>query len=299
MPRETRKTHTMTAVNIGLGSNITLAILKTGVGIFGHSPALLSDGINSFSDVVYYVVVSIFVRLAHKPADSEHPYGHSQLESIAALVVGSFVMTTAVAIFWDAINKVFDLLMGQSAYQGASSWALWVAIFTISAKIFLTLMTRRIGNQTNNPAIIALAYDHRNDIFAASAAGIGIFLGRIGLPWVDPLAGALVAIIILLTGIEIVRNSSRELMDAVPGRELNKRIVTLAKSIPSIIQVEETQAHRFGPFLVIYITICIDGSLSVTEGDKIAMELESLLIREINLLKRVHVHYHPPTCIKK
>jgi cation diffusion facilitator family transporter len=291
-----RESRSMAAVNLGLGSNIILAVLKTLVGIAGHSPALLSDGINSVSDVVYYIVVSIFVRLAHKPADREHPYGHSQLESIAALVVGAFVMTTAVAIFWDAVNKVFDLVTGQSAYQGASPWALYVALFTIGGKILLSIITRRIGDQTNNPAVLALAQDHRNDIFAATAAGIGIFLGRIGLPWVDPLAGALVAVIILLTGIEIVRNSSRDLMDAVPGKDLHDRIVNLLSSIPQVIEVEETQAHRFGPYLVIYITICIDGKLSVAEGDRIAMEVEDLLYREINLLKRVHIHYHPPAC---
>lgn len=298
METNNRQERSMSAVKMGLGSNIVLAILKTTVGIFGHSPALLSDGINSFSDVVYYIAVGIFIRLAHQPADSEHPYGHSQLESIAALLVGAFVMTTAVAIFWNAINQVFDLIVGQSAYKGASSWALWVALFTIAAKIFLTIITRRIAHQTDNPAVLALAHDHRNDIFAASAAGIGIFIGRIGLPWVDPLAGALVAIIILRTGINIVRGSSRDLMDAVPGRELHARIVNLVKSIPTVIQVEETQAHRFGPYLVIYITICIDGRLSVAEGDRIASQVEKLLYREINLLKKVHVHYHPPACTK-
>jgi cation diffusion facilitator family transporter len=89
------------AVVIGLLANIFLAGLKTSIGILGHSPALLADGINSTSDVAYYIVVSIFVRLAGKPADEEHPYGHNQLESIGALVVGSFVITTAVAIFWN------------------------------------------------------------------------------------------------------------------------------------------------------------------------------------------------------
>ncbi len=299
MNADRRNTHSMAAVNIGLGSNIFLAILKTSVGIIGRSPALLSDGINSVSDVVYYIVVSIFLRLSHKPAASEHPYGHSQLESIAALVVGAFVMTTAVAIFWAAINRVFDMISGQNSFLGASAWALWVALFTISAKILLTVITGRIGRNTNNPAVIALAHDHRNDIFAASEAGIGIFLGRAGLPWVDPLAGALVAIVILITGIKIVRNSSRDLMDTVPGRKLHARIVGLMKSIPEIIEVEETQAHRFGPYLVIYITICIDGAFSVAEGDRIAMRVEDLLHREIDLLKRVHIHYHPPACGKQ
>ncbi|MBC8441028.1 MAG: cation transporter, partial [Deltaproteobacteria bacterium] len=75
-------------VNIGLFFNAILAFVKVLAGILGHSQGLLADGINSVSDVIYFVVVKIFVRLSGKPADSEHPYGHHQLESIAALVVG-------------------------------------------------------------------------------------------------------------------------------------------------------------------------------------------------------------------
>jgi len=95
-------------ITISLLANILLAGLKTSVGVLGHSPALLADGINSTSDVAYSIVVSIFVRLAHKPADDEHPYGHSQLESIGAVVIGSFVITTAIAIFWNSINTIYD-----------------------------------------------------------------------------------------------------------------------------------------------------------------------------------------------
>src|SRR5450830_549023 len=87
-------------INVGLAANAALALLKTSIGILGHSDALLADGINSTSDVVYYIVVKIFMRLADKPADAEHPYGHRQLESVAALVVGAFVITTGIAIFW-------------------------------------------------------------------------------------------------------------------------------------------------------------------------------------------------------
>jgi cation diffusion facilitator family transporter len=293
METEQRERRSMLAVNLGLGANILLAVLKTAVGILGHSPALLADGINSTSDVAYYIVVRVFIGLARRPADEEHPYGHRQLESIAALVVGAFVLTTAVAIFWDAVNKVYDMWVGQGDSSGASAGALAVALFTVGAKIALTLITQRLGRQTNNPAVLALAYDHRNDIFAASAASVGIFLGRMGHPWIDPLAGALVALVILRTGIEIMRASSEDLMDTVPGRELHQRIVQLLMAVPGVQQVEETQAHRFGPYLVVNVTIGIDGSLSVVEGDQIATQVECALRREIELLRRVHVHYHP------
>jgi cation diffusion facilitator family transporter len=293
METESREIRSIIAVNLGLLANILLAALKTTIGILGHSPALLADGINSTSDVAYYVVVRIFVGLAHTPADEEHPYGHQQLESIAALVVGAFVLTTAVTIFWNSINKVYDLLSGRGDFSGAAFSALLVAIFTIVLKIVLTYITRRIGRQTNNPAVFALAYDHRNDIFAATAAGVGIFLGRLGYLWVDPLAGALVALVILRTGIEILRESSANLMDTVPGKELEQQIVRLLGNVPEIKEIEEIQAHRFGPYLVINITIGIDGILSVAQGDRIATQVEQILSREIDLLQRVHVHYHP------
>jgi len=293
MDSEYRQRQSVLAVNLGLGANIFLAVLKTTIGVVGHSPALLADGINSTSDVAYYVVVRVFMRLAHAPADDEHPYGHRQLESIAALVVGAFVLTTAVAIFWDAVNKVYDLVYGQGDFSGASVGALVAALLTVIIKIGLTIVTRRIGLQTKNLAVSALAYDHRNDIFAASAASVGIFVGRMGYPWVDPLAGALVALVILRTGIEILRESSEDLMDTVPNRELAGQVTKLLAAVPGMKQVEEIQSHRFGPYLVVNLVIGIDGSLTVVEGDAIATQVEQTLYDNIDLLRRVHVHYHP------
>jgi cation diffusion facilitator family transporter len=288
-----RDRKSLLAVNLGLGTNILLAAAKTTFGVIGHSPALLAEGINSTSDVAYYVVASVFLRLANKPADVEHPYGHRQLESIASLIVGSFVVATAVAVFWDSIDKVWNLFEGNVQSRGAADVALWVALLTVAIKIFLTWYIHKLGRQTRNPVVNALAYDHRNDLFSASAASVGIFLGQRGLPWVDPLAGALVAFLILRTGVYILRESSVDLMDAVPSKELAQQVSVVLKDIPGVEQLEELQAHRFGPHIVINLTIGIDGSLSVSNGDAIASQVERLLYQSIPNLRRVHVHYHP------
>jgi cation diffusion facilitator family transporter len=110
---------------------------------------------------------------------------------------------------------------------------------------------------------------------------------------VDPLAGAIVAILILRTGIYILRESSVELMDAVPSKELAEQISVLLQNIPGAKQLHEVQAHRFGPHSVVNMTIGVDGSLSVLAGDEIANEVEALICREIPNVSRVHVHYHP------
>jgi cation diffusion facilitator family transporter len=281
------------AIGIGFIANLILAGLKLSIGILGHSPALLADGINSTSDIAYYVAVAVFMRLSSKPADDEHPYGHSQLESIGALTVGAFVITTGISIFWESLDTLYDLVSGVGEFSGAAVGALWVAIFTVGLKIALTIYTNRVGDQTNNPAIIALAEDHRNDIFTALAAVIGIFLGRAGYPWVDPLAGAIVALVVLKTGIDILRASTSDLMNTVPGKILNQQIQELLKDIPHIHKIDDIQGHRFGHYLLINITICVDGGISVREGDKIATIVERMIETNIEFVRSVHVHYHP------
>jgi cation diffusion facilitator family transporter len=281
------------AVRLGLVSNVLLAALKTAVGVLGHSPALLADGINSTSDVAYYLVVMVFMRLSRKPPDREHPYGHSQLESIASLVVGAFVVTTAVSIFWDGVNTAYDLFTGAVTIPASAQLTLWIALFTVVLKIGLTVHSRRVGQQTGNTAVLALAYDHRNDIFSAGAATVGILLGQLGYVFVDPLAGAIVALIVLGTGIQIIRESTGELMDTLPRDYMSRKIDALIEGIEGVIEVEDVRGHRFGPYLVLNVTIGVDGRLSVSEGDAIATQVEKRLRQEIDYVRDVHVHYHP------
>ena len=168
-----------------------------------------------------------------------------------------------------------------------------MALVTVVVKVVLTRWTGKIGKATQNSAVQALAHDHRNDIFASIGAAAGIYFGRAGHPWVDPLAGALVSLIVLYTGIEILRDSTADLMDTVPGRSLGEKVRKSLAAQDGVKAVEEVRAHRFGPYLVMNLTIGIDGDLSVHDGDVIATEVEKRLIAEIDYLRRVHVHYHP------
>lgn len=293
MDIDQRQQRGILAVHLGLVANALLAILKTAVGIAGHSPALLADGINSTSDVAYGIVVSIFMRLSGKPADEEHPYGHDRLESIAAVVIGAFVITTAISIFWSAIDNIYELYRGQSDFSGASVLALWIALLTVLTKICLTIWTRKIGEQTKNSAVTALAADHRNDIFSALAATVGIVFGRMGYLWIDPLAGGLVSLIILKTGIDIIRQSTADLMDTLPGRQLSEEIRELLDKVSGVKAIEDIHGHRFGQYLVVNITVGVDPDITVLEGDRIATEVETILTDRIDFMRRVFVHYHP------
>lgn len=281
-------------INLGLFVNIFLSLIKTFIGIFGHSSALLADGINSTSDVVYYIAVKILTKHANKPADAEHPYGHRQLESISAIVVGAFILATAVAIFWGSVNSVYDLLTSTKPRYTVSIFALIVAICTVLLKIYLYSITRRNYKHTQNPTLRALANDHLNDIMASLSVVVGVIGGRMGLLWMDPFAGAVVSIFILRTGISIIMDSSSELMDMYPDESFKQELRQTVEQVKGVKHLDIIGLHRFGPYFTININIGVDGQLSIQQGHDIADEVEKALLYKFSgSLRKVHVHYHP------
>jgi len=282
------------AVNIGLFFNIFLSIFKTFFGIFGHSSALLADGINSTSDVVYYIAVKIFLKIANKPADREHPFGHKQMEHIASIVIAAFIITTAIVIAWDSLDKIVEMLLQhQPPEYSVSMLTLYVALFTLISKIFLTIYTRFVGKKTNNPAIKALASDHLNDIFAILAVIVGILFTVKGYPWVDPLAGIIVAMFMTKTGIGILKESADAMMFVAPSEEMKELVNATAGALPQKIIVESILSHRYSQYYSLNITIGIDGHMSMQEANRLADTFESELHLRDNYLKYVFIHYHP------
>jgi len=289
-----RDSVTALTVNLGLICNVILAALKTSIGILGFSPALLADGVNSTSDAVYYIAVKIFMTQAKKPADPEHPYGHRQLESISAIVVGAFILTTGIAIFLESLNKVYALFTHVEIGRSATALALVIAIGTFILKLGLYFYTRISVQKTHNPTLRALANDHLNDIMASVAVIIGIVMGRMGFYWMDPAAGAVVAIYIIKTGVEIIMQSSSELMDRVPDARFGREIRDVTLMVEGVKGIEELGIHRVGPYYTITMTISVSGDTSIDEGHDISHKLEERLLGHFdNGLRNVHIHYHP------
>ena len=281
-------------VNLGLFTNIILSGIKILVGIVGKSQGLLADGINSTSDVTYYLVVKVLMKFSKKPPDDRHPYGHRQLESISAVIIGAFIVTTALALFWYSINSIYKVVNNQTEILISSNWPIVIAVFTVILKIFLFIQAKNVYKKTENPTIKALATDHINDMLASTAVTIGIIMAKMGYHWVDPLAGAIVAIFIFKTGIEIVSEASWQLMDTIPNKDFSKSIKKIANSIDKIENVEEIGIHRFGPDYIINMTIQIDRNLRIYEGDQIADKLEKKLKDQYgSSLFKVNIHYHP------
>ena len=290
-----RQRQAQRVINLGLTVNALLAIIKVLGGIIGHSKALLADGINSVSDVIYLCFVKLLVKLSGEPADEEHPYGHHQLETIAAVVIGAFIVTTGLAIFWDAINSAYNLLTHQITGNPIQTYTLGIAILTVITKIFLLINAAHVGQKIKNLAITALARDHRNDIFSALGATIGILGSLGGWAFVDPLAGTVISVFIIKTGIGILKESTAELMDTLPNQKMGAAITKLVNQLDPVINTESVHLHRFGPYYVVNITIGLPGEYTIQTGDDFANRVEELLYAKNRSIKKVYVHYHPRT----
>lgn len=290
------KNRTKRSVGLGLVSNIIFAILKTVIGIYGKSQALIADGINSTSDVAYYIAVSIFMKKSNKPPDKEHPYGHRQLDNIAAIVIGSFIVTTGATIFWNSITTLYSIWKGE--YQTCQSFLfpMIISAITVIVKIFLYLESKVTYKQTKNPTMKALMNDHVNDIMASGAVLISLIFAYYNsdMVWIDPIASCLVAIFIFKTGFEILIDSSNDLMDSMPDEDFTHRIEKIIHEHKDVHGITHIGVHKYGPSFVLNLTIEVDSHLTVAQGDDICDELEKELFREFaDSLKKTNIHYHP------
>jgi cation diffusion facilitator family transporter len=284
------------SVNLGLFSNIIFAILKTVIGIYGRSQALIADGINSTSDVAYYVAVSIFMKKSNKPADKEHPYGHRQLDNIAAIVIGAFIVTTGATIFWNSITTLYSIWKGEYGLAQKFFLPMIIASITVVAKIFLYLDSKITYKQTKNPTIKALMNDHVNDIMASGAVLISLIFAyyNSNLVWIDPVASCLVAVFIFKTGFEILIDSSNDLMDSMPDEDFTSRIENILYNHHEVQGITHIGVHKYGPSFVLNLTIEVDSQLTVAQGDVICDDLEEQLMQEFpDSLKKTNIHYHP------
>ncbi len=285
------------SVTLGLITNVIFAVMKTLIGIYGRSQALIADGINSTSDVAYYLAVSIFMKKSNKPADKEHPYGHKQLDNIAAIVVGAFIITTGATIFWNAITTVYEIFSGSYQESSKPLFPLIVAGITIITKMFLYLDAKSTYGKSKNPTIRALMNDHINDLMASIAVLVSLVITMInsGLSWVDPIASCLVAGFILKTGFEIIIDSSNELMDSIPDNDFARQIEKIILNHSNVFGITHIGAHKYGPTYVINITIEVEPSLSIAQGDIICDKIENDLLSKFEeSVKKVNIHFHPP-----
>lgn len=278
------------AAQLGLLVNIGLGIAKLLGAVFGNSFALLADAINSLGDVVTTLVVLFAIRVAQRPPDAEHPYGHSRAEGIAAANVALLVILSAMGVGWEALQRIREV------HEIPPTWTLWIAGTNVVIKESLYRYKIRVGRRTGSSAIIANAWDHRSDAFCALAVFVGLTTILIGGPkyiWADELASLVIVGAITWSGVDLLLKSSSELMDVQADPEFVQQIRQAALSTPGVQAVEKLWVRKSGMEYFVDIHIQVDGHLTVSEGHRIGHTVKDQLVRKFPPLRDALVHLEP------
>lgn len=278
------------AAALGLAVNLLLGGVKLVGGILGHSFALIADAVNSIGDVVTTVVVLIALRVAQRPPDAEHPYGHTRAEAIAASNIALLVILSAFVIGWEALKRI------HVQHDIPPQWTLWIAGANVLLKESLYQYNVRVGQRTGSSAIIANAWDHRSDALCSLAVLAGLAAVRLGGPpyiWADEIASLVVAAAIVWSGSRLFRDSASELMDLQADAEFVSDIRAAALSVAGVRDVETLWVRKSGLEFFADIHIEVDQHLTVAEGHQIGHHVKDQLLDEFFHLRDVLVHLEP------
>lgn len=276
---------------VGIGGNIFLSLVKFVAGLMGRSSAMVADAVHSLSDVLSSVIVLAGLRVAQKRPDSNHPYGHSKAESVAAQIVSVFLVFLGGMIFlhsWRSMNL--------RDYRAPSAYVLLVALLSIVVKEGLFQYKNRLGKRLHSSLLIADAWHHRSDAFSSIAVLVGVSAAVFGGPRfhvADHVAAMAVAVIIGFTGIKMLRTTSSELMDQVVTGSRVDEIRAIAGSVHGVLGIEKLFVRKSGMEMLADVHIEVDSSIPVQEGHEIAMRTGKELKEKIPSLSSVMVHVEP------
>ena len=273
--------------NVGIVVNIILTVLKVLVGIFGHSMALIADGIHSFSDMITDVVVLVGVHFGSKEADSKHPYGHGKIETFATTIIALILAIVGLGMIYGAASNIAEP-------QAAPSFiTLIIAFISIIAKEALYHATKRYARRTHSSSLHANAWHHRSDAFSSVAVVIGIGAVLLGFEYGDHLAAMAVGLMIALAGWRILVDCIQEFTEGAVDQETIEKIEEIINTNDNIRQWHKLRTRLVGREVFLDFHILVDPELNVADAHRIADNLENSLHNQMARPVNITVHIEP------
>lgn len=288
------KTHEQIALRASWATvlvNVILSALKLIAGFFGHSAAMVSDGVHSLSDVLSTLVVIVSVKIANKQADQEHPYGHERFESVAAIILAGLLMVTGLGIGWSGIKTI--MLGNYQTKAVPSTIALMAAIVSILVKEGMYWYKRTAAKKTNSGALMADAWHHRSDALSSVGGFLGIFGARLGFPVLDSVASIVISLFIIKVSVDIFVDSINKMVDRSCDHETVESIRSLTLAQKEVEGIDVLKTRLFGNKIYIDLEISVSADLSVFAGHEIAHTVHDVLEDKIPHVKHCMVHVNP------
>ncbi len=275
----------------GVALNLGLAVVKFAGGVLGNTYALVADAAESLLDVVSSLLVWAGFKVAARPPDADHPYGHGKAEALAALVVAAFVFGMAGLVGYHAVREII------MPHQAPAWWTLLVLALVVAVKLWFSRRMRVAGEETGSTALGVEALHHWSDAMTSAAAFVGIALALWGGPgWevADDWAALFACIVIAFNGAVMVLKAQGDVMDAAVPAGFEREVRALALAVPGVLALDKVRMRKSGLTHLVDIQVRVDGNLTVTAGHAIAHAVKDALMASVaHRISDVTVHVEP------
>lgn len=295
IPVEEREKRITRVTLLGSVVNLVLSVGKVLAGVFGHSAAMIADGIHSVSDLASDIVVLVFVRISSKGEDRDHEYGHGKFETLATLIMSLILIVVAAQLMASGIRTIAGVLSGE-AIPSPKYIALVAAVVSIVSKEWLYRYTVKAGNELDSPVVVANAWHHRSDALSSVGSLVGIagamFLGS---KWtmLDPLASCCISIAIFVVAVKMAVPSLKELLDVSLPQDMEQKIIAVSSAVPGVMNVHGLKTRRNGPSIIMEAHIVVDPSITVVQAHNIATAVEDALKHSFGNETQISLHIEP------
>ena len=276
-----------------VGNTILFAI-KITVGLSFNSIALIADAVHTLADSVTSVVIIMGFKMARKPSDREHPFGHGRMEAIATLVVAVLLFVAGIELLESSVHAII-----QPKATLVSGWVILLIIGTIIIKELMARFAYELGDMIDSRALKADALHHRSDVVATGLVVVALICSRFGYPGVDGLMGIGVSLIIAYSAYSIFKEVIDPLLGEAPSKETLKEIETLAMMTPGVTGVHDIIFHAYGQTSVVSLHLEVSDKesavklhdLSADVEERLAVRLGGHIITHIDPINKEHPQY--------
>lgn len=273
---------------MGLATNVGLMGLKVGLGLALGSTALFADGIHSLSDLATDFVTLGGLRLARRPPDESHAYGHGKFETLAGAFVALALLGVGIFIVLEAVRILREGAMVRLGWVVALAAALSVLL-----KEWLYRATVTVGKELRSAALLANAWHHRSDALSSIPVLIGGICVSFGLTKVDGIAAILVALLIGWAAYDILRRAMYELSEGAFPKKEQEKVIAAIENVEGVQSWHKLRTRYSGQDAFVDVHIQVDPNLTVEESHRIATEVEEAVRKALNGRASVTVHVEP------
>lgn len=239
---KTRSKYGTAAAIVGISTNFLLAISKLLLGLIVNSISITADGINNLSDATSSAITLIGFRISQKPGDKDHPYGHARSEYIAGMIVSVLIVVVGIELLRSSFLKILHPTSITS-----SVWVYVILLLSVIVKLWQSRFYHKIATMINSVALEATATDSRNDVITTSAVIVGMCIYNFTKFNIDGYVGCFVAIFILKSGYDLIKDTASPLLGEAPDSELVQFIKDKTTEFSGVFGVHDLVVHNYGP----------------------------------------------------